>query len=409
MGRLIAMAWRNFWRNRRRTLIAVVAIILGLILMFFFDGIFGGSEQTIYGNLVRLEGGNVQVHAPGFLERAKRLPLLPLDDPEAIVQAALAQPNVVAASSRINTAGMVSSREGNFPGVIIGIEPEKEAPVSLVAENIVQGRFLVADDQDVILIGQALAERLDVGIGDRITLIGRTTHEEMRRRTMTVEGIYDIGLSEVEKRMIYVSLAEAQTLFELRDQATEVVISLEQVGQEPPVVNSLRAALPGYEVDSWETLNPDMKQTMEVNKQFMDLFGMVIMLIAGVGILNLMLMSVFERTREIGLLAAMGLKRREIMTLFLLEGILIGVVGVVIGCTLGGLLVVYLGQVGFAWSVSSDLSEMTALLGGRIYPRLAPDLVLKRALTVGIIAALAALYPAWQASKREPAEALHFV
>jgi len=410
MGKLLKMAWRNVWRNRRRTVIAVVAIALGLALMLFFDGMLGGAKQAIYGNTVKLQGGNVQVHAPGYRERAKRLPLLPLADPDAAVRAALAQPQVIAASKRIETSGMVSSREGTFPVVITGIEPEQEAGVSLVAGKIVQGRYLAAADEDVLLIGQALAKNLEVTVGDRVTMVGRATHEQMRRRTMTVAGIYEMGIPDAEKSMVYVSLAEAQTLFDLRDQATEVAAYLESVGQEPSVVGSLQAALPGYEVDAWDTLDPSTKQTMEMEDQVMSVFGLIILLIAGVGILNLMLMAVFERTREIGLVAAMGLKRREIVILFLLEGILIGLLGALVGSVLGGLVIAYYGKVGLDWAAAStEYSPLAALLGGRLYFRIGMDVLLSRALTVAIIAALASLYPAYQASKREPADALHYV
>jgi putative ABC transport system permease protein len=409
MGKLLRMAWRNVWRNWRRTLIALVAIALGLVFLIFMDGLIGGSRQAIYGNAVRLQGGNLQVHAPGYREKAKRLPLLPLADAKAVVQATLAQPQVVAASRRINTGGFASSREATVPVLISGIEPEQEAPVGLLAENIVQGRYLAADDEDFVLIGRAMADRLKVGVGDRITLVGRATHEQMRRRTMTVVGIYYLGLSEVEKRMAYVSLAEAQTLFDLRDRATEVVVALESIGQEEMVVAALRAALPGYEVSSWEDLNPELKQSMDVDQQFMNIFGLVALLIAGIGVLNLLLMAVFERTREIGLLAAMGLKRREIVALFLLEGTLVGLLGALIGCTLGGLLVGVVGQVGIEYAGASEAGEVVALLGDRLYPKLQVGLLVERALAVAVIAALASLYPAWQASKREPAEALHYV
>jgi len=410
MGKLLRMAWRNVRRNGRRTVIAVIAIALGLTLMLFFDGLMGGAKQAIYGNTVKLQGGNVQVHAPGYREKAKRLPLLPLADDEAAVQAALAQAQVVAASRRIETSGMVSSREGTMPVVITGIEPEQEAPASLVAENIAQGRYLEAGDEDVLLIGQALAEQLEVTVGDRITLVGRATHEQMRRRTMTIVGIYDMGIAEAEKRMVYVSLLEAQTLFDLRDQATEVALFLERVGQESPVVEALQAALPGYEVDAWDTLDPSTKQSMEMEDEIMGVFGLIILLIAGVGILNLMLMAVFERTREIGLLAAMGLKRGEIVALFLLEGVLIGLLGALAGSALGGLISAYYGKVGFEWAATaSEYSDLAALLGGRIYFTIGIDTLFNRALTVAIIATLASLYPAWQASQREPAEALHYV
>ncbi|NIO70245.1 MAG: FtsX-like permease family protein, partial [Anaerolineae bacterium] len=208
-----------------------------------------------------------------------------------------------------------------------------------------------------------------VGVGDRITLVGRATHEQMRRRTMTVVGIYNLGLPEAEKRMVYVSLAEAQALFDLRDQVTEVAVALESVGQEETVVTALRAALPGYEVASWQELNPEMNQSLEVDKQVMNIFGLIVLLIAGVGILNLMLMAVFERTREIGLLAAMGLKRREIVVLFLLEGVLIGLLGALVGCVLGGVVVSVVGQSGIEFSGASEMGEMMALMGDRLYPK----------------------------------------
>jgi len=415
MGKLLRMAWRNVWRNSRRTVIAGIAIALGLTLILVFDGFLGGMNQALYGNTVKLQGGHVQVHAPGFREKANRLPLLPLVDSGAAVEAARAQPEVVAVAQRVETGGMVSSREKTMSVAITGIEPEQEAPVSLVAENVVQGRWLQSNDEDVLLIGQAMAERLEVTVGDRVTLVGRATHQQMRRRTMTIVGIYDLGIPEVEKSLVYVSLLEAQTLFDLRDQATEVAIYLEQVGQEPPVVETLQTALPGYEVDAWDTLDPSTKQMMELEAQIMDIFGLVILLIAGVGILNLMLMAVFERTREIGLLAAMGLKRRETVALFLLEGMLIGLLGALAGCVLGGVIGAYYGRVGIDFMALyggvdiGEYSDLIGLMGDRLYLRIGIGVLVKRALTVAIIAALASLYPAWQASRREPAEALHYV
>ena len=408
MGKLLRMSWRNVWRNWRRTIIAVIAISLGLVLLLVFDGLMGGAEQGMYGNVVKLQGGNVQIHAPGYREKANRLPLLPLSDSEAVVQAALAQPRVVGASRRINSGGMVSSHEGTFPVAIIGLEPELEAPVGLLADNIAAGRYLTAQDGDQLLVGQALADRLEVGVGDRVTLIGRAPHEQMRRRTMTIVGIYDLGIDEVEKGLVYISLAEAQALYNLRDQATEVNVVLRSIGQEEHVVAALSAELPGVEVDPWYVTDPTTKQTMEMEKGIMSLFGLVILVIAGVGILNLLLMAVFERTREIGILAAIGMKRWETMVLFLLEGTFIGLLGALAGCVVGGLINLYFGQVGLPWA-AQEYSELTALLGDRIYFDVGIGLLLNRGLTVLIIAAVAALYPAWQASRREPAEALHYV
>ncbi len=416
MGKLLIMAWRNVWRNWRRTVIAVIAIALGLAFILMFDGLLGGMDEALHGKQVRLQGGHVQVHAPGYREKMNRSPLLPIANPGALVQAALAQPEAVAVAQRIKTGGMVSSREATMPVAIIGIQPEQETPaVSMVAEKVVAGRYLQGDDEDVLLVGDALAKRLEVDVGDRVTLVGRATHEQMRRRTMTIVGIYDLDIKAIEEAQVFVSLPEAQTLFDLRDQATEIGVYLDGVGQEAAVVERLQPILPGYEVDAWDTLDPTTKELMAIEDQVMGAFGLIILSIAGIGILNLMLMAVFERTREIGILGAMGLKRWETMVLFLLEGVLIGLLGALVGSLLGGAISAYFGRVGLDFMALyggvelGEFSDLIGMLGDRLYFRIGLGVLVERALTVAIIAALASLYPAWQASRREPAEALHYV
>ena len=409
MSKSINLAWRNMWRNWRRTAIALVAIVLGITLLLFFDGLIKGSDQAIFGNAVRLYGGNLQVHASGFRAKANRLPLLPLENADAVIQAARAQPNVIAATMRIATAGIVSSHGNALPVAITAIEPAIEAPLSLQAENITQGRFLSDADGDAILIGQGLAERLEVGLGDRVTLLGRSKNELMRQHTMTIVGIYDLHTPEVEKGAVFIPLIDGQTLYNLRGQATEAAIFLQQVGTEDTVMSALQAQLPGYEVDSWQTLRPEIRQTLDSKFAFTSFIGIVVLIIAGIGILNLMLMAVFERTREMGVLAALGMKGRQIMGLFLLEGVFIGIVGAAIGCTLGALLIGWLSQVGIGLPSASGMGEVIALLGDRLYPTITLADLLSRGALVIVIAAIASLYPAWQAARQEPAQALHHV
>ncbi len=409
MRTLTELAWRNVWRNWRRTVIALVAIVLGMILLLFLDGMIKGSDQAIFGNAVRLYGGNIQVHAPGFRERASRLPLFPLTDADAVVRAAEAQPHVVAASKRISTSGIASSREGSHGVVITGIEPDREAPVSILADNIAVGRYLLPGEGDAILIGRGLADLLEVDVGDKVGLLGRSRNEAMRLRNMVVVGIFDLGMEEAEQGMVFITLPEAQSLYRLQDQATEVAISLEKVGQEPPVMAALAAALPGYEVDSWQTLRPEIRQTIETKGVFTTFIGFIVLLIACIGVLNLLMMAVFERTREMGVLAALGMKGRQITTLFLLEGTLIGAVGAVIGCVLGGALVWLVAQVGIDFSFAAGMGEITALMGERLRPSITLIDIVSRGVAVVLIAALASLYPAWQASRKQPADVLHHV
>jgi ABC-type lipoprotein release transport system permease subunit len=409
MNLYLKLAWRNIWRHRRRTVIIALAMGLSLGMMMWYDGLMDGFNDAIAGNAVRVLGGNVQVHAEGYREKVDSNPLLPLADDTAIINAALAQPDVIAAARRIQTGGLVSNSEGAFSLNIIGVEPEAEAPVSLIAEHVVDGRYLEASDEDVILIGKGLADALALKVGDRITMVGSDIHKQNRQRTMTVIGIYDIGIPSMEKATLYISLAEAQSLFNLNGKSTEVQITLKKVGTESSVVAALSSALPGYEVESWANNYPELGNAVGRKNIVMDIFSIIIIAIAGIGILNLLMMAIYERTREIGLLGAMGLKPGEIATTFILEGSLIGMVGVLVGVAMGLALNISLMQVGMDYSQFAGVTDYMALISGRIYPTLGVSKLFMRASVMLIIAALAALIPAIIASKREPSEALHRV
>ena len=295
MPKLLVLAWRNMWRNWRRTTIALLATVLGLILLLFMQGLIEGSDQAIYGNAVRLYGGNIQIHAPGFLAKANRLPLLPMDDADKVVEIASAQPDVTLAAKRINTGGIVSSRNTAAPVAIAAIQPSVEAANSIQADNITEGRFLQDGEGDAVVIGRGLADMLKAQVGDRVTLLGKSRGETMRQRSMTIVGIYDLGMREAEKGTVFVTLDEAQSLYNLRNEATAVNVSLQKVGEEEKVVNDLQSQLPGHEVNSWDTLRPEIRQTMETKAMTSNIAGFIVLAVASIGILNLMLMAVFER------------------------------------------------------------------------------------------------------------------
>jgi ABC-type lipoprotein release transport system permease subunit len=416
----LRLAWRNIWRHKRRTINIILAMSLSLGLMMWYDGLIDGFNNAIYGNAIRVLGGNIQIHAEGYRAKVDSNPLLPLANDTAVVQAALSHPDVISATRRIQTGGLLSNREGAFGVKIIGIDPESEAapiqtgvdagkPLSLIAQNIKEGEWLAADSGDVILIGRGMADVMDVKVGDRITTVGSDIHKQNRQRTMTVLGIYDIGIPTLERQTAYISLAEAQALFGLDGQSTEIQVNIKRLGEENKVVSALAPALPGYEVESWNKNYPELEIAINNKNGAMNVFGIIIIAIAAIGILNLLLMAVYERTREIGLLGAMGLKPREIATLFVLEGTMIGLVGAAAGIAVGLVINGVSAQVGLDYSSYASMSDYMALINSRIYPSLGLQNLPWRAAAVVIISTLAAFIPAREASHREPAEALHYV
>lgn len=404
----LRLAWRNIWRHKRRTIIIVLAMSLTLALMMWYDGLMNGFTDAIYGNAVKVLGGNVQVHAEGYRAEANSNPLFPLADPQAVIIAAESNPLTLAATQRIHTGGLVTSREGAFAVGITGVEPEKELAVNIIGQNVKEGRNLTSDDLDNVLIGKGLADAMGVKVGDRITMVGSSQHEQMRQRTMTVIGIFDLGLPDIEKQTVYISLGEAQELYEVAG-STEVAIFLDKLGQESNVIDSMKPGLPGYEIESFQANYPDLASAINSKNGVMDIFSVIIIAIAGVGILNLLLMAVYERTREIGVLGAMGLKPRQISLLFVLEGIMIGLVGVTAGIVLGLALNGYLMKVGLDFGNMTQAASYMALIQSRAYPTWGIEKLPLRVSMIVIISALAALIPAAEAGRREPAEALHFV
>jgi ABC-type lipoprotein release transport system permease subunit len=405
----LRLSWRNIWRHKRRTVIIVLAMSLTLALMIFYDGLMNGFTDAIYGNAVKVLGGNIQVHAQGYRAEASSNPLFPLADPQAVVKAAEANRLTLAATQRITTGGLVTSREGAFSVGITGVEPEKELKVNIIGQNVKEGRNLASDDLDNILIGKGLADAMGVKVGDRIAMVGSSQHDQIRQRTMTIVGIFDLGMADIEKQSVYISLGEARALYEVAG-STEVAVFLQHLGQESDVISSMKSALPsGYEIESFEANYPDLASAINTKSGVMNIFSVIIIAIAGVGILNLLLMAVYERTREIGVLGAMGLKPHQISLLFLLEGIMIGLVGIAVGIVFGLAINGYLMKVGLDFGNLSSAASYMALMQSRAYPTWGVEKLFMRASTILIVSALAALLPAIEAGQREPAEALHFV
>ena len=339
MIKYIKLAWRNMWRNWRRTAIALVAIVLGLILLLFLDGMIKGSDQAIFGNAVRLYGGNIQVHAPGFRRegqpaaaaapgrrrrRGARRPTLSRrwsPRPSASTPAA----SSAAAKAPIRSSSPASSRTVEAPRQHPGRE-HRRGPLSA-------GRATATPSSS----GEAWPTCWTWPSATGVTLLGRSKHEtdapahhDRRRHLRPGHG------GSGERHWSSSPCPRRRRLYNLRDQVTEVtIIAAEGRARKRGDARLCRPRCPATRSTPGRRSGRRSARPWTPRTAFTSFIGLIVLLIASIGILNLMMMAVFERTREMGVLAALGMKGRQIMGLFLLEGALIGVVGAVIGCLLG--------------------------------------------------------------------------
>lgn len=403
-GKLWVIGYRDLLRNRRRSLFTLLAVALGLALLIVLNGFITGVFEDAIDNNIRLQTGHLQLRAPAYTD--EKLSLLwadLLDNPMALVQQAQAVPGVQVATPVLWTSGMVATPDDSASLRIYGIDPTA-AFYAPFQNGMVAGTYLTADDRSGILIGQRLADNLGLRVEDKVSLTVINADGAPEEGIFTVRGIFNTGIVTYDENALLLPLAKAQAMTRTEGHASAIVMLLADKEQAAGVAANL--ALPGVATLTWRDLNRVMLETVETSKGFYVIFDAIVMLIVAVIIANTLLMAVFERIREMGILAALGMKGRQIMTMFVLEAAILGLGGIILGTLIGLGAVTYLATNGIFIGDMAG-STPTIALGTTMYAGYAPQLFAQLALWTFIISLLAALYPGWFAARREPAEALH--
>jgi ABC-type lipoprotein release transport system permease subunit len=269
---------------------------------------------------------------------------------------------------------------------------------------MVAGAYLTPDDRSGILIGQRLADNLGLSVDDKVSLTVINADGAPEEGIFTVRGIFSTGIVTYDENALFLPLAKAQAFTRTDGHVSAIVLLLADKEQADSVAAAL--AVPGVATLTWRELNRVMLESVEMGMGFYVIFDAIVMLIVAVIIANTLLMAVFERIREMGILAALGMKGRQIMTMFVLEAAILGIGGIILGTLIG------LGVVGYLSVNGLFIGEMAGstpgiALGTTMYAAYAPQLFANLALWTFIISLLASIYPGWFAARREPAEALH--
>lgn len=399
---LTTLAWRNLWRHRRRTVIILVAIALGAWLMMFTAAFSRGIiDQQLRDTLSNLTG-HVQIHQPGYRDDPA------IDNSMAVpgdaLLAVLNGPAVTQWSTRVRLPAVVASERESMGVTLVGIDPERERGLSFIGEAVRLGRPLASSDDEGVILGRRLAERLATDIGRRVVIMAQDEHGEVADRGFRVVGLYSADLAATENAYVFLGRRTAQKLLGMDTRVSELALT----AHLPEGVDALAASLKphafGLEVMTWRELEPLLVISIQMYDQFMIIWYLIIFLAMSFGLVNTLLMAVFERTREFGLYQALGMRPRAILGQVLIESSLLLALGLAIGDALSWLSV-------FALSDGLDLSAFsrgmeTIAMPSIIYPALQAKDLLTANLLVVVLGLLASLYPAWRAARRIPVEAI---
>ena len=400
---LSKLAWRNLWRNYRRTLIMLLAIVLGVWAMIFMTALLRGMVDDMVKQGVNSLPGHVQVHAKAYRDDPSVMHSLPAPD-QALLDV-LNSEQVMAWSSRIKVPAMISSEYDNAGVSLIGIDPEGELALGFKADDIIEGRFLNATDDKGIVVGRKLLHRLESRLGKRIVVMSQDPENAIAERGFRIVGVFKAELENLEESIVYASRDVVQSMLGMGTGVSEIAILGFDYRDPDEITSSIRPVAPdGSEVLSWMELDPYLGTMMRVMNGFVLVWMVVIFLALSFGLVNTLMMAVFERVREIGLMRALGMRPSAIVYQILVESIMLLVLGLVIG-NLVAIVTIALLKDGIDISAVAEGMEMMGA-SSMLYPVLQwADLMLANAVVI-VLGIITSLLPAWRAAQYRPVEAL---
>lgn len=404
MSGTLLLGWRNIWRNRRRTLISMSAIGVGLFLVIFYSGMVGGMLGNARNELDSGGLGHVEIFPKGYRPRREvgvTMPAL------STFRDKLALPPGAEVGARVLARGLATSARGNEAVAVYGVDFAAERLLSAHLRAVKAGALPAADDARGVLIGEELATRLNVKVGSKLRLMVQRADTEMGADLFRVRGIFHSIAPAIGQRQVYVSQAAARELLGLGEVAHQVVIQLPDAGQAEALAKALGAAVgPDFEAVSWAELLPILKKMEALTNNVVFVLALFVYLLVGLGVLNTMLMSVLERTREFGVLLSLGTRPSRILKLVLSESFWIATLSVVVGAALGAFATWYFSQAGFRAAGGESFQLEGATISTLVKTRFNPADIVKAASFVYLMALVVGLYPASRITRLQPAEAL---
>ncbi|MEJ2267012.1 MAG: FtsX-like permease family protein [Anaerolineales bacterium] len=401
MLQLIKMAYRDLGRNRRRSFFSSLALGMGLALLLLMASVVEGEMRGAMDSTIQLDSGDLQVRAKSYDEDKTSLAWEDLvQNPDQIATQIASLSPVTVATPRLFASGIVTVGDETAGVRVIGIEPDSPANAPY-QDGLVSGQFLTAGDREGILIGLPLANKLKLKTGDQVNLLANTSNGGVDQQLFTVRGVYTTQITGYDESTVFMPLAKAQALTQTENHASTIFVLLKNRDDTSAVAAALQGS--DYQIITWQQANELIIQTEQFAGAYMVVLYLIVLGITATVIVNTLVMAVFERTREIGIFAAIGMKGGRIMAMFFAESGFLAIGGILMGWVLGAALVYYATVYGF---YIGNMGITGILMHDTIHAYLTVSDTITLSITALVVSLLAALYPAVLAARLEPVEAL---
>jgi ABC-type lipoprotein release transport system permease subunit len=397
------LSWRYLWRNHRRTLIMLLAISVGVWAMIFMTALMRGMVDQMIEDGIDALPGYVQIHHRAYRDDPNVENSLP--PPTSGLRAALESPPANAWAARVKVPAMISSERNSRGVMLLGVDPRAETALGFDPSSIVEGRFLEGPDDQGLVVGRKMLARLETDLGKRVVIMSQDPDNNIADRGFRIVGVFEGKLSAQEEHLVYVALGTSQALLGIGDKVSEIAVTGGDYRDVSALYDSVRkAAGDDVEVLPWTELDTYLGLMLGVMDGFVLIWVCVIFLALSFGLVNTLMMAVFERVREIGLMQALGMKPASILYQVLLESMMLLLLGLLLGNVLAVLSILPIRD-GIDLSVVAEGIEMMGA-SSTLYPALkAKDLILANTVVI-VLGILTSLIPAWRAARYRPVEAI---
>ena len=404
----LLLAWRNVGRNPRRSGLTMLAVAFAATLLVFMLSFQFGAYEDMINASVKLNTGHLQIQAAGY--NAKPEIRKTVNDPAGVAQAARKVSGLVGVSTRSRAFVLAASDHRTRGAMVIGVDPDTEPTVSTLPAQIQSGRYLRKDDPGAAVIGTLMAERLKVTVGNELTLLGQAKDGSVAATVVRIVGIYKAGIDEFDRSSLQVSLAEFDQVFYMQGAVHTVVVLVERLGDIAAAKRALtqEKELAGLAILDWEELMPGLKQSIQLDLVSGIIMYILLIIVVAFSILNTFLMAIFERTREFGVLMAIGTRPGRLVRLVLAESMAMTFVGLAVGMILGAGITLYFSIHGIGLGQAGELMSQYGI-SNRLYPRLSWLSLLAGPAAVLVITFITALYPALRIPRLKAVEAMRAI